>query len=84
MTEWRDIETDPPPRDGSKLDLWVKWWRADTDTFIGRRVADCYWLEQPHPRWACETAALPINARPTHWMPLPEDPRGWPGCPTDR
>jgi hypothetical protein len=73
MSEWQDIET--APKDGTRIDLWVKWWRADLDIFLGKRIPDCYWTEQGnHPRWACEYGALPINSRPIHWISLPDDP----------
>lgn len=72
---WQTI--DSAPRDGTLIDLWAKWWRADTDTFIGTRVPDCRWVSvSGHERWSSEHAATPHNSRFTHWMAKPAPPEG--------
>lgn len=75
MSEWQDIST--APKDGTKVDMWFKWWRADTDVFLGTRVPDCHWrFDLPNPGWYCDWGGngIPINSRPTHWMARPDDP----------
>lgn len=72
VSGWQLIET--APKDGTKVDLWFKWWRADTDTFLGRRTTDCYWSTGGNPGWHSEWASIPTNSRPTHWMLPPDGP----------
>lgn len=74
MSEWQPI--DSAPKDGTRIDLWWIWWRADTDEFLGRRLPDCYWTSAAgvHERWACEWSSIPSNSRPTYWMPRPDGP----------
>jgi hypothetical protein len=71
-TSWRPIES--APRDGTVVDLWVKRWNHETDTFDGKRVTGCracggadLWLREYQ-------QGMPANSRPTHWMPLPAPP----------
>ncbi len=67
--DWQLIET--APKDGTKVDLWIKWWVAETDTFAGERWVDCSWYVD-RKDW-CSYSDRPIG-RITHWMPAPEPP----------
>lgn len=67
---WRTIES--APKDGTKVDLWFVWWRAELDGFTGRRMTDAWW----HPigkHWE-NGDARPDNVKFTHWRLLPEPP----------
>lgn len=72
MTTWQPIET--APKDGTRVDLWVKCWRPYDDLFSVMRCTDCYWtkgdsMSNNGPHWV----RLESGWRPTHWM-LPPDP----------
>lgn len=69
MSEWQPIET--APKDGTRIDLWIKWWRYDTDTFVGRRHTDCLWSISDK-KWC---SAHPLTAgKVTHWIAIPAPP----------
>lgn len=74
---WQPIETLTKHRD-RKVDLWVKWWRADTDTFDGRRYTNCYWNSEQESWQSLDLAAgeFPKNVRVTHWRDMPLSPYG--------
>lgn len=70
MSEWQPIEK--APRDGTRILCWD-----------GRSVEMTWWSRASHIRfygWVdLEISSLDeveIGARPTHWMPLPEPPKG--------
>ena len=71
MSDWQPIET--APKDGTRVDLWAKQWRASDDVFIYHRFADCWWTAGNPNRTA---GWVNINAAwcATHWMPLPSPP----------
>lgn len=87
MDSWRDIKMDPPPKDGTKIDLWVVRLEYGTaETFDGRREADVWW-GRPHyggddfrdPSWIKRTgpwieSVVNEPYRATHWMPPPKAP----------
>lgn len=73
MGEWQKIET--APKDGTKVDLWAKCWRAYNDSWEYQRFPDCWWYVPGHeanrrPHWQ----GLGDGWCPTHWQPLPEPP----------
>lgn len=67
---WQPIET--APKDGTHVDLWVKWWRPDTDTFTGARCPDCMWFVTSK-QWSSEHSMR--VGKFTHWMPIPDPPK---------
>lgn len=73
MTSWEPIYT--APKDGTRVDLWVKHWRHWDDGFDTMRCPNCYWndgdsMANRAPYWV----NLESGWRPTHWMPLPSPP----------
>lgn len=75
MSTWHDIST--APKNGDKVDLWVRWWDAATDEMKGRRIPDCFWLSG-FKVWrragvAGEDATLAPTVRVTHWSRRPDD-----------
>lgn len=70
LDSWRDFVSDPPPRDGNKVDLWQG----------GMRVPGAYWSDVQE-AWCVdgefgpkEPTPLPIIPAPTHWRHLPPAP----------
>lgn len=74
---WRKID-DSTPRDGTKIDFWVRCDGANGVTFY--RVADAYWNKDEGEWWApdrdWEGAHGPLFTieTPTHWMLQPAPP----------
>ncbi len=73
MTEWQAIAT--APKDGTRVDLWAKCWRAAFDDFTAQRFTDCYWYDgdsmmNTRAHWM----NLDTNWAATHWMPVPDPP----------
>lgn len=67
---WQSMET--APKDGTKVDLLAKRWRATDDTFWFERFPDCFWmvhdsLTSRKPYWA----NLNNDYHPVGWMPIP-------------
>lgn len=66
---WRDIEKDPPPKDGTPIDFWC----VEHDHKIGHRTVNVFWRDgawhQPH--WG-----KIAGTTPTHWRYAPDAPRG--------
>lgn len=67
--EWQPIET--APRDGTFIDVWSR----------NHRTCDVFWsdientwcIEGYHPEEPTPLARYPA---PSHWMPIPEAPKG--------
>jgi hypothetical protein len=73
MSEWQTIES--APKDGTRVDLYAKTWRAESDDFVSSRFPDCYWtngdsMTNRRAHWS----RLDTGWHPTHWMPLPDPP----------
>jgi hypothetical protein len=74
LADWQSIDT--APKDGTTIDLWVN----------GDRAANCFWFlgwepidEDDKPHWRqryseAPGSSEPLDAEPTHWMPLPPAP----------
>lgn len=74
MSEWRDIIKDPPPLDGTAIDLFLRY--ADG---TGNRLPDCWWDTDRNAWTGGEYEYLTLRDieegdRITHWMPKPADP----------
>lgn len=70
---WQPIET--APKDGTRVDLWAKFWRAHSDGFLWKRCADCSWMKgDSMTNRSAYWMGLDNGWYPTHWMPLPEPP----------
>lgn len=79
---WQPIET--APRDGRLLDLWVpgEFFGRMADCFWGTPdhccgeagvYCDSDW-HRLEPGWIVSALNAPVDAEPTHWMPLPDPP----------
>lgn len=68
---WVGIDDDPP-KDGTKIDLWVKFekggWRRVPDAYWNSAIGD--WQLGQHN--AADYAVHPVIS---HWMPLPSPPK---------
>lgn len=61
----------------SRVDLWCKYYHAQTDTFLYRRMPDCWqYTISGVSAWGCDAYGgnLPDHLRPTHFMMIPEGP----------
>lgn len=63
------IKTNP-----AMVDLWLKYWDAESDTFKGFRITDCIWFKRNN-QWHKKTGDqwrelkyFAENARPTHYL----------------
>lgn len=70
---WQNIAT--APKDGTRVDLWAKMWRAHDDSFMTRRFPDCYWVKRTDmsnvdDHWG----HLDNGWMPTHWTLQPAPP----------
>jgi hypothetical protein len=72
--EWQPIET--APKEGvSRIDLYGVVGKK------GKRVPNCYWHRKAG-QWMTDChdkdgfSFLRLPFKPTHWMPLPEPPKG--------
>jgi hypothetical protein len=71
---WQPIDT--APKDGSKIDLWVRFEERNTAT----RCADSSWDEEAGD-WhlgpgSYRAKQYVYGVFPTHWMPIPASPTG--------
>lgn len=71
MSKWQSIKT--APKDGTYLLLWINdehpivgYWRSDYPAITGWSACD-----YEHDGCGCCEGPMP---KPTHWMPLPEQP----------
>jgi hypothetical protein len=70
LSSWRPIET--APKDGS---AFLGWWIEEN------KVLHTHWLDNSKTAWPWAGWRAPSmqvshpNAKPTHWMPLPEPPK---------
>lgn len=77
IDRWQPITTVTKQRNGNgrRIDLWLKWWDAATDTFKGKRVTDCYWHgDRNDGCWKCTHDTIGDNVRVTHWRDVPDSP----------
>lgn len=74
VDRWQPIAKVTKHRE-TKVDLWVKWWDADSDTFKGRRYTNCYWNREAD-NWRSIDMNCDItgNVKVTHWRYLPNSP----------
>lgn len=77
MSDWQDISTSTPPKDGTVIDLWVPGnWPGGKAC----RRPNCFWeTEWGEPgewrqQYAEASGDSPLDEEPTHWMPLPPPP----------
>jgi len=79
MSSWRDVKTDPPPRDGwhilarlpdSNTSHTICW----TDKAKGIRAELCHDKNPAGWRHAWDGYFFGVGEQPTHWMPLPSAP----------
>lgn len=68
VMKWRPIET--APKDGGALLVWVNGWPVTAAQYC----EDGYGWDEDQPGWYDPFFDVWIN--PTHWMPLPEPPKG--------
>lgn len=68
MSKWQPIETAPKRK---VVDLWL----VSTRSGRGFRVADCQW-DKKEKDWAQDGQGFCFHYLVTHWMPLPEPPKG--------
>ena len=67
VPEWRDIETDPPPRDGMRIILcWKAIDGVDAHSELGKWKSGEGW---------CNTYGKPFLGEPDYWIPLPAAPK---------
>lgn len=74
VDEWRDIETDPPPKDGT----WVLLFSPDSiapQQFVGQWRDDEFDKQYGGAWWEDGDRIFCIDADPTHWQPLPKPPQ---------
>lgn len=74
MSDWEPIET--APKDGTLIDIWVKWWVPEKDIFTGARWPDVSWSKGEFTNSA-ETWRSRHDrfvGKMTHWMPAPKPP----------
>lgn len=84
MSEWQPIET--APKDGTAIDVWAGgkrcpdvYWSHSVNADTGEPISS------PYDCWAYKGQYVGIGGvypkglgihEPTHWMPLPEPPKG--------
>lgn len=66
--EWQPIET--APRDGSGMLFFAK---VNGRAFVFTGGYDSHWSGQC---WVADNRRVPSDFHPTHWMPLPDPPKG--------
>ena len=72
---WRDVKSDPPPRDTAFLaGLWVRTWNGTRDGYSMDWEQYVIWIDG-------ETDEIPVDCDPgwsiddfTGWQPLPPPP----------
>ena len=82
MSGWQPIET--APKGGAKIlvyrpDACAEWMRVDIAHYDSQKG-----YANPRPFWNSLTRIWNVSElrkyEPTHWMPLPDPPRGEPPC----
>jgi hypothetical protein len=63
---WQPIET--APKDGTHILAWPCWDIVYVVKWTNRGQYGSYWVEASGEEYS--------DADPTHWMPLPEPPKG--------
>ena len=76
---WRDVKTDPPPRDGWHIlarlpDANTSYVICWTDKATGIRAELCHDKNPAGWRHAWDGYFFGVGEQPTHWMPLPPAP----------
>lgn len=78
MSEWQPIET--APKDGTIIDVWLGDADESDQAFYcsegSRRSPNWTWRHGKFRPLGGLNVTMPVFVRPTHWMPLPEPPRG--------
>ena len=79
MSEWKPIVDF---NGKGKVDVWVKWWESDTDTFKGKRVTDCVRVYDSNASGdyrfnTGNTGQFPSDVKVTHFMLVPDPPEGF-------
>lgn len=78
MSEWKPIDRlFQLAVNGKKVDLWVKWWDPVKDIFVGKRIPDCYQVNnQGDFRWCApgNVSGLETTVKVTHFMEIPGPP----------
>ena len=79
MSRWRDVKTDPPPRDGWHIlarlpDANTSYVICWTDKATGIRAELCHDKNPAGWRHAWDGYFFGVGEQPTHWMPLPPAP----------
>ena len=75
--EWRDIANDPPPKDGTVVDLWLEP-RDAFEAGNACRWTDCRFHDgcwRGRGNGVQHNVDLEYHWRVTHWMPLPAPPK---------
>lgn len=79
MMEWQPIES--APKDGSDVlfyaegKVWVgHWWHDTSPDDYGHTEPDCFVMVPIGMDWNGADLKTDSQARPSHWMPLPEPP----------
>ena len=68
-THWRDVKTDPPPRDGTRIVVWIDESSEAMVAFWGKHD----WLNEEW--WIATDEMNAVNPEyVTRWMPLPPAP----------
>ena len=67
---WRPIET--APRDGRTV---LAYFPAQAGHAARQDVIAVYWTGWGGGRWETAWSGAKLNAKPSHWMPLPDPPQ---------
>lgn len=71
MTEWMDIST--APKDGTEILVYEKYETRFGSNEYDYYIQIAYWGNYG---WRIDAFTPPSGSDPTHWMPLPEPPKG--------
>lgn len=76
MSEWQPIET--APKDGTPVDLWIQIYETRGYRATGCEYRDSEWQHYSLPEFghSIELCHVDWQHLATHWMPMPEPPKG--------